>query len=129
MDTQNTIQRLKINLLPLIISISVGLFTNMQTSPSFSDTIVSNADDGQLFPQAVSDGNGGLIIVWEDYRTGKDWDVYAQHVDESNNTLWEPNGLPISLAANNQRRLRMVGYDTHAIVVWNDRRGRSSWDI
>ena len=23
----------------------------------------------------------------------------------------------------------MIRHDTHAIVVWNDRRGRSNWDI
>lgn len=129
MDTQNTIQRLKIIILSLILSVTLGLFMSVQTTITFADTIVSNADDGQLFPQGVADGKGGLIVFWEDYRTGIDWDVYAQYIDNTNVALWEPNGLPISLAANNQRRLRIIGYDTHAIVVWNDRRGRSSWDI
>ena len=129
MDTQNTIQRLNIHLIPLLISITFGLFTYMQSTKTIADIIVSDAVDGQLFPQAVPDGKGGLIVIWEDYRTGKDWDVYGQYIDNGNVALWEPNGLPISLAANNQRRLRMVGYDTHAIIVWNDRRGRSSWDI
>lgn len=129
MDTQVTIQRLNIHLIPLLLSISVGLFTYLLISTSIADSIVSNADDGQLFPQGVPDGKGGLIVVWEDYRTGKDWDVYGQYIDNTNVALWEPNGLPISLAANNQRRLRMVGYDTYAIIVWNDRRERSSWDI
>ncbi len=129
MDTQITIQRLKINILPLILSIAIGLFSYIPSTTTLADIIVSNADDGQLFPQGVADGKGGLIIVWEDYRTGKDWDVYAQRVDDSDNPLWTPNGQPISIASNNQRRLRMVGYDTHVIVVWNDRRGRGSWDI
>ena len=129
MDTQNTIQRLNIHLTPLLICIAVGLYTYIVPTMTLADTVVSDAVDGQLFPQGVPDGKGGLIIVWEDYRTGKDWDVYGQRVDDSNNVLWKPNGQPISLANNNQRRLRMVGYDTHAIVVWNDRRGRSSWDI
>ena len=129
MDAQNVIQRLNIHLIPLILSITVGFFTYMQSTTTFANTIVSNAADGQLFPQAIPDGKGGLLIVWEDYRTGKDWDVYGQYIDNMNVSLWESNGLPISLAMNNQRRLRMVGYDTHAIIVWNDRRGKSSWDI
>ncbi len=90
---------------------------------------ISAADDGQLFPQGVSDGNGGAIIVWEDYRTRKDWDVYVQRVDRTNTMLWEKNGLPISVADRNQRRLRMIGHDENVVVVWNDRRGRSDWDI
>lgn len=129
MDTQNTIHRLNIRIFSLILYLAVGFPAFMQSPVILADIIVSNEVDGQLFPQGVPDGKGGLLIVWEDYRTGKDWDVYAQRVDDSNNPLWEPNGQPISLANNNQRRLRMVGYDTHAVVVWNDRRGRSSWDI
>lgn len=129
MDTQITFQHLNIKFIILILSITIGIFVYLLPIITFADTIVSNADDGQLFPRGVADGKGGLIIVWEDYRTGKDWDVYAQRIDDSNNPLWKPNGQPISLANNNQRRLRMVGYDTHALVVWNDRRGRSSWDI
>jgi len=90
---------------------------------------ISSTQDGQLFPQGVSDGKGGAVIVWEDYRTSKNWDVYAQRIDNKNKLLWQLNGLPISVADRNQRRIRMIGYDTHVIVVWNDRRGRSSWDI
>lgn len=129
MDTQITFQRLNIKFILLILSITIGIFAYLLPIITFADTIVSNADDGQLFPRGVADGKGGLIIVWEDYRTGKDWDVYAQRIDDSNNPLWKSNGQPISLANNNQRRLRIVGDDTHTVVVWNDKRGRSSWDI
>ena len=129
MDSQITIQRLNCMSTILVLSGTVVLFTLLLTTITSADITVANAVDGQLFPQGVPDGKGGIIIVWEDYRTGKDWDVYAQRVDEKNTAMWNQNGIPLSIAPFNQRRLRMVGYDTHAIVVWNDRRGRSSWDI
>ncbi len=45
---------------------------------------VSTAIDGQFLPWVVDDGEGGVVVMWEDYRTGKDWDVYAQRVDNTN---------------------------------------------
>lgn len=129
MDSQIAIHRLKQLSYALVYSFTVVLFTISLPTITSAAITISNAVDGQLFPQGVPDGKGGIIIVWEDYRTGKDWDVYAQRVDEKNTAQWNQNGTPISTAPYNQRRLRMVGYDTHAIVVWNDRRGRSNWDI
>ena len=131
MDSQNAIHRLSFmsvkSILSVFISVLVLLLTIAVTASEILE--VSTADDGQLFPQGVADGKGGAIIVWEDYRTSKDWDVYAQRVDSTNTPLWKQNGLPISIADRNQRRLRMIGHDSHVVVVWTDRRGRSSWDI
>lgn len=90
---------------------------------------VSTAPDGQFMPRTVSDGKGGAIVVWEDYRTATDWDVYAQRVDAAGETVWEVDGIPICLAGWNQRRLRMVQSADRVIAVWNDRRGRTNWDI
>ena len=101
----------------------------IQSTTADGITTVTAAKDGQLFPLVVDDGKGGIIVVWEDYRTGEDWDVYAQRLDNNSTTLWQENGLPLSRTDRNQRRLRMIRHDTHAIVVWNDRRGRSNWDI
>lgn len=97
--------------------------------PAEVDIAVSTAPDGQFLPWVVDDGNGGVIVMWEDYRTGKDWDVYAQRVDNTGTALWQADGIPLCRADRNQRRLRTIQHDTHAIVVWNDRRNRTSWDI
>ncbi|MBC7695875.1 MAG: T9SS type A sorting domain-containing protein [Burkholderiales bacterium] len=41
---------------------------------------VSNATDDQVNVSQVTDGNGGAIFVWEDYRSGSDYDLYAHHL-------------------------------------------------
>jgi len=41
---------------------------------------VDAAPNAQDTPAAVPDGTGGAIIVWEDFRNGSNWDVYAQHI-------------------------------------------------
>ncbi|MDI6807711.1 MAG: T9SS type A sorting domain-containing protein [Candidatus Eisenbacteria bacterium] len=34
----------------------------------------------QYYPVMVEDGCGGAIIAWQDYRSGTNWDIYAQRV-------------------------------------------------
>jgi hypothetical protein len=48
----------------------------------------------QRYPCVVSDGAGGIIAVWSDYRDG-DPQVFAQRVDGSGTILWQPNGVRI----------------------------------
>lgn len=42
--------------------------------------IVSNAAEYQINQAQVSDGNNGLIAVWEDYRNNTDNNIYATHL-------------------------------------------------
>ncbi len=125
MDTQNTFYRL--SCLSVVAVVVVG-FIILCTDAS-AETGVSTAADGQFLPWVVDDGREGIIVIWEDYRTGKDWDVYAQRIDSSGKARWAVNGLGLCVAERNQRRLRMIRHDSHAIVVWNDRRDKTNWDI
>ena len=127
MDSQNTFLRLS-RLLTILTSI-LFLCACVLLSTVFAEISVSTAVDGQFLPWVVDDGEEGVVVMWEDYRTGKDWDVYAQRVDGTGEAVWEHNGIAVCTADRNQRRLRMIRHDKHAIVVWNDRRDRSNWDI
>ncbi|GAG12961.1 unnamed protein product, partial [marine sediment metagenome] len=42
-------------------------------------TAVSSSSEGARNPQVISDGDGGAIIVWTDFRFGN-YDVYAQRI-------------------------------------------------
>ena len=44
--------------------------------------------------KAISDGNGGAIVVWEDSRHGN-LDIYAQQIDGDGKPVWELNGVPV----------------------------------
>ncbi|MFB3896657.1 MAG: hypothetical protein ACE14V_10185, partial [bacterium] len=39
----------------------------------------TTATNNQYYPILVSDGSGGAIIAWQDYRNGN-YDIYAQSV-------------------------------------------------
>jgi hypothetical protein len=91
---------------------------------------VSSLAGYQGDPQIVSDGSGGAVIVWEDFRSGTNHDIYAQRVDSSGTAAWIPNGNVISFAANDQINPRAVSDSLgRTIIAWEDARSGFSWDI
>jgi hypothetical protein len=72
--------------------------------------LVTNPWTGyQASPRAVSDGAGGVIVVWVDGRGGfcdpsfqASCDIYGQRLDSTGTLLWGPTGKPVCTAANNQ---------------------------
>lgn len=45
---------------------------------------------------AASDGTGGAIVCWSDYRNGTSPDLYLQRIDASGAAQWTADGIPIS---------------------------------
>jgi len=78
---------------------------------------------------AVSDGAGGVIVAWDDYR-GADADVYAQRLDASGTLLWTTNGVPVVTASGSQSFPRMVSEGAGgAYLAWRDRRSDYLGDV
>jgi hypothetical protein len=80
------------------------------------------ADYDQQYPTITSDGDGGAIITWQDYRSGTEYDIYAQHVNASGETQW-PSGFQMCYSGGDQRRPVIVSDDDGgAIIAWRDYR-------
>ena len=101
-------------------------------------TIICAANNYQEFssyiypnePQIISDGAGGAIITWEDYRNGVDSDIYIQRVNSKGEVLWVENGTAICTASNDQRYPQIVSDDAGgAIITWEDHRNGVYSDI
>jgi len=68
----------------------------------------------------ASDGAGGAIIVWKDFR-GTYTDIYAQRVDADGNILWTPGGVRLSFVSEDSNSPKIVTDGTGgAIVCWYD---------
>jgi hypothetical protein len=91
--------------------------------------ICTSAND-QYSPYIVPDGSGGAIVVWTDYRSGPNGDVWAQRVNASGVAQWMPNGVPVCTYTEAQSAGGAVPDGSGgAIVVWVDYRNSVDGDI
>jgi hypothetical protein len=89
---------------------------------------VCTAVQDQIDPTITSDGNGGVIVAWEDSRSGTP-DIYAQSINSSGVVQWAANGIVICDAANLQELPDIVSDSIGgATITWRDNR-IGSWDI
>jgi hypothetical protein len=95
---------------------------------------VCNAASDQTFPVAVSDGAGGAIFAWQDFRTSPGGqflssDIYSQRVTSAGAVLWTANGVPLCLTGNPIAPAITSNGVGGAIVTWSDSRNPTSYDI
>jgi len=84
----------------------------------------------QLNPTMVSDGSGGAIITWQDWRLSSFSDIYAQHVDASGIHQWPRNGVGICTASGTQNYPTIASDGSgDAIITWWDNRRTGFADI
>jgi hypothetical protein len=77
----------------------------------------------QTTPRVISDGAGGMIVVWHDNRVAGANDIYAQRVNAAGVALWTANGVAICTAAGNQNIYPLVSDRAGgAIIAWTDTR-------
>ncbi len=84
---------------------------------------VCTASNDQRSPRLASDGSGGVIIAWGDWRNFNS-DIYAQRVSSSGVPQWTTNGIAICAAPDNQGGPQLVSdVSGGAIIAWQDSRG------
>ncbi|MBN1908033.1 MAG: DUF11 domain-containing protein [Deltaproteobacteria bacterium] len=72
--------------------------------------------------EIISDGSGGAIITWYDERNGN-YDIYAQRINSSGESLWTAGGVAVCNEANPQYAPRIAGDGGGgAFIIWNDTR-------
>lgn len=91
---------------------------------------ICSAIGSQATPQICTDGNGGAIIVWRDYRTGSDpshelCDIYVQRVNSTGYVQWTTNGILISdtnsyMNSGGKYPRIMSDKEGGAIISWDD---------
>ncbi|MCX5801234.1 MAG: T9SS type A sorting domain-containing protein [Candidatus Eisenbacteria bacterium] len=84
---------------------------------------------GELYPEMTSDGAGGAIVAWDDYRSAS-FDVYVQKVNASGVVQWAPDGVALCTASGNQFGPAITtGAVGEAIVTWLDSRSASNYAL
>lgn len=123
------------NLLSLTAILLVACYSSAAfgqwRSDSTTNTSVNTSRNIQQYPDAASDGSNGVIVVWQDYRSGSDWDIYAQRLDANGVKMWADTGVPICRIGGVQSAVQVVGDGAGgAYIIWEDRRtGANGVDI
>jgi hypothetical protein len=91
--------------------------------------LICGSANVQMRPAIVSDGQGGAIIAWEDYRSGPG-DVYVQRISSNGAVLWQNDGLPLATVSGT-RYAPVIATDAAggAIVAWEENRVGTEYDI
>src|SRR5262249_55168589 len=115
---------------PLSVALVAALLGSV-TSPRqaaatwmLNGNAVCAAADGQYNPAIVSDGVGGAIVAWYDYRSG-DADVYAQRVAGDGSIVWggSPNGVAVCTVPGAQMPVVITTDGAGgAVIMWQDQR-------
>lgn len=88
---------------------------------------ICTAGGGQTLPTITSDGAGGAIVAWQDFRNGTDNDIYAQRINGSGQTVWQINGDSLCTFAGSQFNAAIASDGAGgAIVAWQDGRSGAS---
>ena len=93
---------------------------------SVTNTVVCDTTGERDYPQTVSDGANGAVIVWEDGRVGN-LTIYAQHLNANGYPTWTRNGVKLAQSTSTQR-FPVIASDGSggAYVVWQDDRNSAN---
>jgi hypothetical protein len=83
----------------------------------------------QYNQRTVSDGAGGVVLVWQDNRTGSDYNIYGQRVDSTGSLLWPQAGLPICTASGDQTNPQVILDQPSILVTWQDERNGENYNV
>lgn len=81
----------------------------------------------QSLPLAIPDGAGGVIVAWQDFRSGNTTDIYAQRVNSSGYVQWTANGLPFCAGMTGLSLSQVIPDGAGgALIAWSDTRNASN---
>lgn len=84
------------------------------------------------YSSVISDGSGGAIVAWTDFRADTTGDIYAQRVlhDGTIAPGWVLNGVPLCAVQGAQLAPSIAPDGSGgAVVTWQDRRSGTNWDV
>ncbi len=93
-------------------------------SPTSTGVLLST---GGNMTSMLGDGVGGATVAWQDFRSGTNYNVYAQRMTGGGSQAWAVDGAPVCTATQDQN-LPQIASDggTGAILAWYDYRFSSA---
>lgn len=86
---------------------------------------VCDAASFQCYPAVVFDGTN-FVVAWQDFRTGRDWDLYAARVTPAG-TVLDKDGFAVAAVPGNQIYPALASDGKSALLVWSDLRPQTEF--
>ena len=87
------------------------------------DGLLVNSSHSPEQPRLASDGAGGVIVVWRDFRADTAGNLYAQRLNGSGVKLWDPAGVALALGPLHENHVSLAPDGSGgAFVSWSDDR-------
>jgi hypothetical protein len=83
------------------------------------------AANSQFYPVLATDGAGGVFVAWQDFRSGSDNHIFAQHLSAQGVVAqgWPADGSPVCQAQYSQYYPEVAGDGgTGVFITWQDYR-------
>jgi hypothetical protein len=91
---------------------------------------VCTTENSQFRPTIVSDGAGGALIAYVDFRDQMQYDITVQRIDADGNRLWGDDGMYVCTASNDQEWQSICSNGAGGcIVAWIDDRTSDYGDV
>jgi hypothetical protein len=88
---------------------------------------VCTANNTQSSPLIVSDGAGGAIVAWQDFRSNNVLDIYAQRLGSSGYIQWTSQGVPVCTGKASLTLGQVVPNGAGGVIItWSDRRNATN---
>ncbi|MCP4293303.1 MAG: T9SS type A sorting domain-containing protein [bacterium] len=73
-------------------------------------------------PTPIADGQGGMIITWDDGRMDDNYHIFAQRIDADGNKMWQDGGVPVCTYPGGTQTYPAVASDGQggAYFIWKD---------
>ncbi len=79
----------------LALFVNHFVFSQWSTNPAMNNAICTNYDNQDQI-QMISDGSGGAIITWIDYRFQPNYTVFCQRINANGIIQWAAGGVQVS---------------------------------
>ncbi|MCX6182603.1 MAG: T9SS type A sorting domain-containing protein [Bacteroidetes bacterium] len=124
MIRNNILSSLPIHLIiAALLLVSNPIIAQWSVVPTQNNAI-SLANKGQEFSTVTSDGAGGAIICWRDFRSETSLDIYAQRINSAGANMWTNNGISICSFQGDQYDPNIISDGAGgAFIAWTDSRG------
>lgn len=109
-----------------VIALLIGIPAVSCAQWARDGALVREMVNAQRPPSTVSDGAGGAIVGWKDFRHSG-WDLFAQRIGPDGAALWEAGGVPVCMEGGSQHWMTLTEDGGGAVAVWLDM--RRGWDI